>query len=326
MSQEDSSKTVQIFIDLIQRHEQSFYSFVHKVHSKGEGLFGSLMRWIELYLTLIREGLGQPISLEFLLPHTGKERADILREVDEIARYHYKLKLAHEAKLRRRFVRTQGHQDADAEDEATAALVNDVVQDLSFNELMRGEADDYAAEASDEEATFSAVEEDSEDDESSSGSSSGSDSSSDSSEGSDTEGDESLAARQNTLLARSQTIAHSPTPPRPPISPHHAHNQSLQVPANNPSHRRAPPEPQRSMSIPTYKTLPSLPSTSKPLPPSPISQQKRVESRRNERPPSPKKKRKKPEGPKPPDPEHIPQLLPLFVEVVCEIPRILLVS
>ena len=117
MSQEDSSKTVQIFIDLIQRHEQSFYSFVHKVHSKGEGLFGSLMRWIELYLTLIREGLGQPISLEFLLPHTGKERADILREVDEIARYHYKLKLAHEAKLRRRFVRTQGHQDADAEDE-----------------------------------------------------------------------------------------------------------------------------------------------------------------------------------------------------------------
>ncbi|KAJ4478105.1 hypothetical protein J3R30DRAFT_2860798 [Lentinula aciculospora] len=65
LTQEDPSRTVQAFVDLIQRHEQSFYSFVHKVHSKGEGLFDSLMRWIELFLTFMREGLGQPISLEF---------------------------------------------------------------------------------------------------------------------------------------------------------------------------------------------------------------------------------------------------------------------
>ena len=38
---------MQIFIDLIQRHEQSFYSFVHKVHSKGAGLFDSLTKWVE---------------------------------------------------------------------------------------------------------------------------------------------------------------------------------------------------------------------------------------------------------------------------------------
>ncbi len=149
VSQEDPSKTVQIFIDLVQRHEQAFYSFVHKVHSKGEGLFDRLLRWIELYLDLMREGLGEPISLEFLLPHKGQERKDILQEVDEVARYHYKLKLAHEAKLRRRFGRTQGQNDTEAEDEAAAALVNDVVQDLTLSELMMGEAGDYAAEASD---------------------------------------------------------------------------------------------------------------------------------------------------------------------------------
>ena len=266
MSQEDPSKTVQIFIDLIQRHEQSFYSFVHKVHSKGEGLFDSLMRWIELYLDLMREGLGQPISLEFLLPHTGQERQDILREVDEVARYHYKLKLAHEAKLRRRFGRTQGTSsrgDAEAEDEAAAALVNDVVQDMTFGELMRGEADDYAAEVSDEESAFSANDEDGDDESddedgsSSSGGSSGSGSESDSSEGSDTEGDEPLSSRQTTLLARSRTLGHSPLSPshRPPPSPHHAHNQSLQV-SHPPS---ILPRPHRSMSIPASKALPSLP-------------------------------------------------------------------
>ena len=75
VSQQDPGKTVQTFIDLIQRHEQSFYSFVHKVHSKGEGLFDSFMRWIEQFLTLMRDGLGAPLSLEFLLPHTGPERA-----------------------------------------------------------------------------------------------------------------------------------------------------------------------------------------------------------------------------------------------------------
>ncbi|KAJ3484539.1 hypothetical protein NLI96_g5579 [Meripilus lineatus] len=330
LSQEDPSKTVQIFIDLIQRHEQSFYSFVHKVHSKGEGLFDSLMRWIELYLDLMREGLGQPISLEFLLPHTGQERQDILREVDEVARYHYKLKLAHEAKLRRRFGRTQGTSsrgDAEAEDEAAAALVNDVVQDMTFGELMKGEADDYAAEVSDEESAFSANEEDGDDESddedgsSSSGGSSGSGSESDSSEGSDTEGDEPLSPRQTTPLARSRTLGHSPLSPshRPPPSPHHAHNQSLQV-SHPPS---ILPRPHRSMSIPASKALPSLPSSSsKPLPPSPMSQQRAAEARRHGRPPSPKKKRKKPEGPKPPELKHIPQVLPLFVEVIDKIAHV----
>ena len=117
VSQTDPAKTVQIFIDLIQRHEQAFYTFVHKVHSKGEGLFTGLMRWIELFLTLMRDGVGERMSLEFLLPHTGEERSEIIREVDAVALYHYKLKVAYEAKLRKRFGRTQGMNDADAEDD-----------------------------------------------------------------------------------------------------------------------------------------------------------------------------------------------------------------
>ncbi|KAJ3857420.1 hypothetical protein EV368DRAFT_30340 [Lentinula lateritia] len=152
LTQEDPNRTVQSFVDLIQRHEQSFYSFVHKVHSKGEGLFDSLMRWIELFLTFMREGLGQPISLEFLLPHMGLERTEILAEVDKVALYHYKIKLLYENKVRRRFGRTQAQGDADAEDQVTKALVDGVVGEISFGDLVQGAADDMAAEDAEEDS------------------------------------------------------------------------------------------------------------------------------------------------------------------------------
>jgi len=71
-----------------------------------------------------------------------------MKEIDDVALYHYKLKLSHEDKLRRRFGRTQKQSDADAEDEATAALVQGVVNDISFGELIDGDAEDLAAQAS----------------------------------------------------------------------------------------------------------------------------------------------------------------------------------
>lgn len=130
----DPQRTVQIFIDLVQRHEQSFYSFVHKVHSKGESLFDNFMRWISLFLTFIRDGLGEPISLEFILPHTGDERMQILKEVDAVAVYHYKLKLAYEDKVRRRFARNSTRQYED--EAATQALVDSFVVDLSLGDIV----------------------------------------------------------------------------------------------------------------------------------------------------------------------------------------------
>ena len=148
VSQEDPHRTVQAFIDLVKRHEQMFYSFVYKVHSRGGSLFDNLTKWIELFLTVVRDGIGDQTSVEFLLPHTGEQREAIMKEIDDVALYHYKLKLAHEDKLRRRFGRTQKRSDADAEDEAAAALVQGVVNDISFGDLIDGDADDLAAEVS----------------------------------------------------------------------------------------------------------------------------------------------------------------------------------
>ena len=157
VSQDDPQQTVQIFIDLVQRHEQSFYYFVHKVHSKGEGLFSGLMRWIELFLDIVREGLGEPISLEFILPHTGDERRDTMKEIDEVALHHYKLKIAHESKLRRRFGRAGGASTG-GDDENARAIMGGLVRDVSLGDFMRGGMLDVAAEeeeSSDDSEEFS---------------------------------------------------------------------------------------------------------------------------------------------------------------------------
>ncbi|CCM01571.1 uncharacterized protein FIBRA_03631 [Fibroporia radiculosa] len=296
LSQQDPAKTVQIFIDLIKRHEQSFYNFVHKVHSKGEGLFTNLMRWIELFLTLMRDGVGDRISMEFILPHTGKEREEILKEVDAIALYHYKLKVAYEDKVRRRFGRTQGMSDADAEDEIAADMVNGIVKDLSFGELIQGGADDLAAE-----------ETDSDDDSDSTGEYSDSESDDTASGGS---GQGEFVERETTprlptspaSVKRSHTIAHSPHARRPPPDPPRRSEKPLpDPPADRPSMNL-----RHSRSMEVGKAQPSPPRSSpKSAPP------------RQGSPPKPKSlQKKKSAAIKPPELHHIPQLLPIFVEMM----------
>ncbi|OJJ48535.1 hypothetical protein ASPZODRAFT_158221 [Penicilliopsis zonata CBS 506.65] len=52
----DPNQTVQAFIDLCARHEHNFYKFVHEVHLHDNGLFGSLMSWLEDILEFLRKG------------------------------------------------------------------------------------------------------------------------------------------------------------------------------------------------------------------------------------------------------------------------------
>lgn len=285
------------------------------------------MRWIELFLTVVREGLGEPISLEFLLPHTGQERADILAEVDKVALYHYKLKIAYEGKLRRRFGRAQNA--ADAEDEATQVLVNGVVAEINFGELMQGDVDDIAAE----ETNL-----DSEDDDSStSGSMSNEDDASDGSDDSDdteeTTSEESIQRRRPPV--RSQTtklpLRSAPVPDtQSPIGRTRTHSLRPSRSMNFLLGRRG--------DVPTASPVPPVPSippaynqnlwSSKPLPPSPT-----LRSSTERPPPLPSKTNLEPqkrnatatakgkgkkvsETLKPPDLQHIPQLLPVFVEMV----------
>lgn len=131
LSYTDPQKTVQVFIDLVARHEGRFYAFVHQVHSKGSGLFDGLMHWIELFLNFVRsgdptdssshqrgqassavpgtvvdesaqrQGLGE-VDLEVCLPAGGTDRRVALAEIDALVVYAYRLKLLRELKLRRK--------------------------------------------------------------------------------------------------------------------------------------------------------------------------------------------------------------------------------
>lgn len=334
-SEQDPHRTVQIFIDLVQRHEQSFYHFVHKVHSKGEGLFDDLMRWVELFLTLVREGLGEPISLEFLLPHTGKERADILAEVDKVALYHYKLKVIYEEKLRRRFGRAQvsngQENDADAEDEATQALVNGVVGEISFGELVQGDAIDLAAEETDEEESSDEY--------------SSSDYESGSSEESEESSEEIISDKNKTSTIvrptpplRSLTIASSSRASlvsQPPSVPRKrsmslknigSKNFSLSSLSLKRNQDTPPPVPSLSASLKSPRPTNSKPPTPSSMTPNhaetmpPSSKSSLAPSLKHSPPPQQQqhsKKKTPAETLQPPELHHIPQLLPVFVEVVC---------
>ncbi|KAG6884713.1 hypothetical protein C0993_008781 [Termitomyces sp. T159_Od127] len=356
VNQEEPSRTVQAFINLIQRHEQSFYHFVHKVHSKGENLFGGLMHWIELFLTVVREGLGPPLSLEFLLPHTGKDRDDVLNEIDEVTRYHYKLKVAYEGKLRRRFGRIQERDgDADAEDEVTQNLVNGVIGEIDFGELIHGDADDLAAEETDEE---SSDEYDDDDDGSSEFESTDESSSGESDLEDNSDEERSLPPldreshnhataspkQSHTLVAKPKTAQSRPTPVTRDETPR---KRSISL-----NSKSLPP---RSQDLPPMPNLPSLPKSattdrflksysSRPpvrsheYPQTPItpsrshlslrqqstfhsdqsSKQKSDSSSKISQKSASQTSRKKKGmlAPKPPELEHIPKLLPVFVEMV----------
>ena len=350
VGQEDPHLTVQSFINLIHRHEQSFYHFVHKVHAKGDELFASLIKWIELFLTVVREGLREPINLEYLLPHTGKERAEIMAEVDSVALYHYKLKVLYEDKLRRRFGRANGQSQADVEDEATRVLVNGVVGEISFGELATGDAIDMAAEETDTEESSSEE--------------------SFSSEESETESEDESAelngsAHEGSSCANGRPMAHSPIP-HSPIQPtssqqdsNNSHQQSMpQLPRPSPLPVQPQPAVTRKKSfslmkskslnfsltnlsrsrrnddvppVPRSKTFYPPAQLSKPLLSNSVAQNKTPlplppkDSLVKERPPqisnplpkttSPRKK-KPAQTLSPPKLEHIPTLLPVFAEIV----------
>ncbi|PCH41007.1 hypothetical protein WOLCODRAFT_131649 [Wolfiporia cocos MD-104 SS10] len=304
LSQQDPAKTVQIFIDLIKRHEQQFYSFVHKVHSKGEGLFSSLMHWIERFLALMRDGLGERISVEFLLPHTGTEREEIVKEIDAVALYHYKLKVAYEDKVRKRFGRTQGLSDADAEDEVTAEMVNGVVRDLSFGDLVQGDADDLAAQETDSEDESSEEEYSSDD---SYESDSDEASSEESIETDQTEREPATprnhpATTPTSPVRRSHTIAHFVRPQRrsPPTPPNG--KRSLDA-------ERLPMKIRHPRSMILSRSEPPHSEPKRQVPHSAPPQRRSV----SRRPPSPKKKAP---ALQPPELQRLPELLPIFVEMM----------
>ncbi|THC96939.1 hypothetical protein EYZ11_003600 [Aspergillus tanneri] len=103
----DPNQTVQAFIDLCERHQGSFYKFVHEVHLHDNGLFGSLMAWIEEILEFLRHGpQGGRLDMNALL-HGAKDVGQIdkdkaLEEINALVKWHEDRKRWHLNKTRQK--------------------------------------------------------------------------------------------------------------------------------------------------------------------------------------------------------------------------------
>ena len=103
----DPNQTVQSFIDLCARHEHNFYKFVHEVHIHDNGLFGSLMAWIEDILQFLRQGpkggkLDMNALLRGALDMSQVDRAKAIAEIDALVKWQEARKKWHQEKTRQK--------------------------------------------------------------------------------------------------------------------------------------------------------------------------------------------------------------------------------
>ncbi|KAL3455266.1 hypothetical protein BJX64DRAFT_282198 [Aspergillus heterothallicus] len=103
----DPNQTVQAFIELCERHQASLYKFVHEVHLHDNGLFGSLMAWIENILDFLRNGpSGGKLDMNALFrgaKDMGQIDPNLAREeIDKLIKWHEDRKTWHLNKTRQK--------------------------------------------------------------------------------------------------------------------------------------------------------------------------------------------------------------------------------
>lgn len=104
----DPNQTVQAFIDLCGRHQDSFYKFVHEVHIHDNGLFDKLMGWIEGILAFLRNGPpgGGKLDMNALFAGAVEMRTidkrSAIREINSLIRWQEKRKRWHQDKTRQK--------------------------------------------------------------------------------------------------------------------------------------------------------------------------------------------------------------------------------
>ncbi|KAJ6178552.1 hypothetical protein N7519_009013 [Penicillium mononematosum] len=103
----DPNQTVQAFIDLCARHEANFYKFIHEVHQHDNGLFQSLMGWIEEILDFLRNGpAGGKMDINALFQGAvgvGQIDKDLaLTEINQLIKWHEDRKRWHLNKTRQK--------------------------------------------------------------------------------------------------------------------------------------------------------------------------------------------------------------------------------
>jgi hypothetical protein len=96
---EDATNTAQPFIDLVQRHEDEFYQFVHNVHAQDKSkLFDNLLGYVDSLFSFVSNGFPERIDLEKVTVDAGITADDypaLKKEIDELCTYHRSRKQRH---------------------------------------------------------------------------------------------------------------------------------------------------------------------------------------------------------------------------------------
>ncbi|KAK4147730.1 succinate flavoprotein subunit [Dichotomopilus funicola] len=153
----DPNQTVQAFIDLCQRHEHHFYSFVHEVHRHDNGLFTQLMGWIEGILEFLRHGpKNGSLDINALFEgatSTGainKEKS--IAEIDKLIAWQEARKKWHHDKTRQKMAAEGGPGDTENVPGALAFRSTDFGLDQEdLAEMEYDDDSDEEAEAAEEE-------------------------------------------------------------------------------------------------------------------------------------------------------------------------------
>ena len=109
----DPNQTVQSFIDLCGRHQDNLYKFVHEVHIHDNGLFSSLMEWLEGILEFLRHGpKGGKLDMNALFQGSVEmkqvNKAAAIAEIDALIKWQEERKKWHQDKTRQKMA-AQNH-------------------------------------------------------------------------------------------------------------------------------------------------------------------------------------------------------------------------
>ena len=114
----DPNQTVQAFIDLCARHEDNLYKFIHEVHIHDNGLFDSLMGWIEGILEFLRNGpsSGRKLDMNALVAGALEagviEKTAAIKEIKSLIKWQAARKKWHQDKTRQKMAQG-GEEGAD---------------------------------------------------------------------------------------------------------------------------------------------------------------------------------------------------------------------
>jgi hypothetical protein len=103
------ANTIQLFIDLVQRHEQHFYDFVHNVHSQeASRVFDELVQYLDKLFTFVAHGIPGRLDIHHCVERAGiesnQELQALKQEIDAICDYRYKQKMYHFERQRRKLM------------------------------------------------------------------------------------------------------------------------------------------------------------------------------------------------------------------------------